>query len=118
MTKVAILPVSKSDETTSYYAVGGNKQAVGATAGKALDALTEQLENEVSTVVIVQQFRPDRYFGEIQQKRLAELMERWRGARDEGRALLVSEQQELQNLVETELRASATRASAVLQELE
>jgi hypothetical protein len=114
MNKVAILPIPEKNGITSYYAVKGDKQATGTTAGRALDALTEQLGNEkANTVVIAQHSSPDGFFSASQQQRLAELMERWRVARDKERALPASEQQELENLIEAELKASAARASAI-----
>jgi len=39
-------------------------------------------EAEAGTLVVVQQLRPDHYFTAEQQKRLEELMMRWRKARD------------------------------------
>jgi len=118
MTKVAILPIQTETGDVSYRAVAGDKQSLGKTAGEALDALTAQLsEDETSALVIVQSLRPDRFFSAGQQKRLAELMERWRAARDRGEALPVDEQTELEALVETELRASADRAAALAGEL-
>ncbi len=43
--------------------MAGAKQSYGHTAGKALDALTTPLpEGEIGTLVIVQSFRPDRFF--------------------------------------------------------
>jgi hypothetical protein len=65
----------------------------------------------------MQNLRPDRFFGAAQQKRLAELMERWRLARDQGHSLPLDEQAELDALVEAELQASAARAAAILDEL-
>ena len=87
MTKVAILPVPTEQGALSYHAVAGAKHAEGNTAGQALDAITAQLsEAETSTLLIVQ-LRPDRFFTAAQQERLADLMARWRTARDEGHTL-------------------------------
>ena len=64
-------------------------------------------------MVVIRDLRPDRFFDEAQQRRLAELMSRWRAARDCcGEALTAEEQAELDALVEAELRANAERASA------
>jgi len=113
MTKVAILPVPTEQGALSYHAVAGTKHAEGNTAGQALDAIAAQLsEAETSTLLIVQ-LRPDRFFTAAQQERLADLMARWRTARDEGHTLPVDEQIELEALVEAELRASATRAATL-----
>ena len=90
----------------------------GNTAGQALDALAAQLpEAEVGTLVIVQNMRPDRFFDVDQQRRLTELMARWRAARDAGTPLPPAEQAELDALVEEEVRASAKRTAALLHEL-
>lgn len=118
MTKVAILPIPTDKGDVSYHAVAGDKQSQGKTAGEALDALTAQLsEEETSTLVIVQSLRPDRFFNIEQQQRLAELMSRWRTARDKGETLLPDEQAELEALVEAELRASADRTAVLADEL-
>ena len=118
MTKVAILPIPTEKGDLSYCAVAGERQSQGRTAGEALDALTAQLcEDEASTLVIVQSLRPDRFFNAAQQQRLAELMERWRTARDKGEALPTDQQAELDLLVEAELCASADRAAALSDEL-
>ena len=55
---------------------------------------------------------PDRYFNAAQLQRLAELMGRWRIARDRGDSLPPHEQAELQALVEAELRAAGERVAA------
>jgi hypothetical protein len=67
-----------------------------------------------STLVIVQNHRPDRFFTAQQQPRLGELMDRWRAARDAGLSLLSAEEKELNALVEAEARASGERAAAIL----
>ncbi len=115
MTKVAILPVPTASGATSYCALAGDKQSRGKTAGEALDALTDQLqEDEAGTLVIVQHHRPDAFFGATKQRRLAELMTLWRAARDSGAALRTEEQAELDVLVEEEIEASANRTAALL----
>jgi hypothetical protein len=101
-----------------YRAIAGKAQSVGKTPGEALDALTAQLdEASAGTIVVVQQLRPDRYFSEQKQQRLAELMARWRSARDTGTPWRADEQAELDALVECELRAAAERAAAILRQL-
>lgn len=118
MTRVAILPVPTATGGVVYHAIAGEKQSHGKTAGEALDALAPQLSGEeTGTLVIVQHLRPDRFFGAEQQQRLAELMERWRAARDAGTSLPAAEQAELEGLIAEELRASANRTSALLHEL-
>src|SRR5207249_10835972 len=88
MTAVAILreEAPPGGEPT-YRAVAhtGKAQSVGKTPGEALDALTAQLGDEESgTLVVVQQMRPDRFFDEVQIRRLDELMERRRLAQSAG----------------------------------
>jgi hypothetical protein len=118
MTKVAILPVSTATGDIVYHARAGDKQSHGKTAGEALDALTAQLpEEEAGTLVIVQNLRPDSFFDADQQRRLAELMARWRAAREAGTPLPTAEQTELDALIEEEIRASAKRTAALLHEL-
>jgi hypothetical protein len=118
MTKVAILPVSTATGDLAYHAIAGDKQSHGKTAGEALDALAAQLPaEEAGTLVIVQSFRPDRFFDADQQRRLGELMARWRAARDAGTLLPTAEQEELDALIEAEIRASAKRTAALLHEL-
>jgi hypothetical protein len=118
MTRVTILPVSGASDEKSYYAVAGDKQSFGQTAGEALDALTEQLaEDETNTLVIVQNLRPDTFFTAAQQQQLAELMERWRLARDQNQSLSADEQSALDRLIEAELLASAARTIAILDDL-
>ena len=118
MTKVEILPIATEKGETSYRAVAGDKRSEDATAGAALDALTAQMSEEESrTLVVIQSGRPDRFFGAVQQKRLAELMARWRSAQEQGQVLAVNEQTELEALIETELRGSAARGAALADEL-
>jgi sarcosine oxidase gamma subunit len=93
-------------------------QAMGRTAGEALDALTTQLgPDEAGTLVIVRNLGPDRFFTAEQRQRLEQLMARWRSARDAGQSLSAAEQSELENLIDAEVRAAAERASALLGEL-
>ena len=98
--------------------MAGDKQSHGKTAGEALDALAAQLsEDEACTLVIVQNFLPDRFFDANQQRRLAELMAQWRTARDAGTTLPAVEQAELDTLIDEEIRASAKRTTALLHDL-
>jgi hypothetical protein len=115
MTTITIVPESPGAPATKYRAVAGKAQAVGKTAGEALDALTSQLgeDTESGMVLVVQFRRPDAFFTAEQQERLQQLMTRWREARDSGGALPPEEQSELDALVEAELRASAARAAAL-----
>lgn len=118
MTRVAILPVPTEKGDIFYHAIAGETQSHGKTAGEALDALTAQLpEDEAGTLIIVQNFRPDHFFDEEQQRRLAELMTQWRTARDAGAAVPAAEQVELNALIEKELRASTKRTVTLLHDL-
>jgi len=118
MTKVAILPVPTERGGIFYRALAGDKRSQGKTAGEALDALTLQLsDDKAGTLVIVQNQRPDCFFDAVRQQRLAELMKHWRLARDRGETLPAREQSELEELVETELRASADRTDALTNDL-
>jgi hypothetical protein len=116
MTKVAILPEPAARDGVTYYrAVAGTRQSVAKTVGGALDGLTAQLPaDESGTLVIVQNHGPDEFFTAQQQRRLGELMDRWRAARNAGLSLSSAEQRELDSLVEAELRAAGARASAIL----
>jgi hypothetical protein len=79
-----------------------------------LDALTAQLSaDEVSTLIIVQSLRPDRFFTAAQQQRLDALMARWRTLRDRGAPLPADDYAELEALIAAELQASAARAAAL-----
>jgi len=118
MTKIAILSIPTTTGDIAYHAMAGDKQSHGKTVGEALDALAAQLpEDEAGTLVIVQNLRPDRFFDANQQRRLAELMTRWRAAREAGASLPMAEQAELDTLIEEEICASAKRTVALLHEL-
>ena len=118
MTKIAILPISSDQGSIIFCAVANGKRSQGASAGAALDALTAQLTpDEAGTMVIVQNQRPDQFWGAQSQQRLAELMARWRCCRDQGRTFAAEEQAELTSLIDAELRASAARSAALADEL-
>ena len=118
MTKIAILPIAGDQGEVHYCAVANGKHSQGATAGAALDAITEQLTPEESgTLIIVQNQQPDRFFNEAQLRRLGELMAKWRRCRDEAKALPAEDEAELKLLVDAELRASGARAAALADEL-
>jgi hypothetical protein len=118
MTRVTILPIPVSDGDASYCAIAGETQTYGTTAGEALDALTQILNDEQNdTLVIVQNRRPDRFFSLGQQERLNDLMALWRVQRDHGAVLPSDQQEELDRLIEAELFASTIRTAAMLAEL-
>lgn len=67
MTTVAIVPVPTRTGGRAYQAVAGRWMAAGDTAGKALDALTEQFpETESEPIVVVKRLPPDNLFTEQQ----------------------------------------------------
>ena len=112
MTTVAILPVTSGMGAVTYQAVSGGRIAAGSTVGEALDALVAQFpEVNADALVVIQQFRPDRFFSSEQQQRLQQLMARWREVRDCGGEWSETEQAELESLIQFELAASATRAA-------
>jgi hypothetical protein len=102
----------------TYRAVAGGSQSMGRTAGEALDALTPRLSGEEpDTLIIVRNLRPDHFFTAEQQRRLEELMAKWRRARDASVSLSPEDQAELERLVDAELRAAAERAAAISRDL-
>ncbi len=118
MTKVALSRENADADEVWYRAVTARNQAVGRTAGEALDALTTQLSaEEAATLIIVRSLVPDRFFTSEQPQRMQELMAKWRPARDEGNALSADDQSELENLINIEVRAATKRATAVIHEL-
>lgn len=118
MTTIAIFPDTPNTTPKQFRAVSGAVESVGATVGQALDALTAQLGGAEETVlVVVQSVRPDAFFTAAQQQRLAELMDRWRLARDKGTTLSPRDQAELDGLVEAELRAASERSAALVRQL-
>jgi hypothetical protein len=118
MTTITIFPENPQAQPPRFRAVAGEKQSIGATAGEALDALTAQLgDPQATTLVVVQPMQPDALFTAEQQHRLAELIARWRAARDAGSSLPAEEQAELDALVEAELRAATQRSAALARQL-
>jgi hypothetical protein len=118
MTKVALSQLNINSKEATYRAMSAGNQAVGRTAGEALDALTTQLPAEhEDTLIIVRSLVPDRFFTGEQRQRLPELMAQWRSARHEGKPLSANDLNELESLIDTEVRASTERANAVIQEL-
>jgi hypothetical protein len=118
MTTIAIVPDNPQGSPARFRAVAGDVQSSGATVGQALDAVRAQLGGpDQTTLVVVQPMRPDDLFTAEQQQRLAELLARWRAARDAGASLPSEEQAELDALVEAELRAATERSASLLRQL-
>jgi hypothetical protein len=117
MTTVAILPVPMEKGGVSYRGIAGDVRSQGSTVGEALDALTTQLaDTQAGLLVLVQSLRPDQFFDASQQRRLEELMASLRQARAVGSALPPNEQMELDELIEAELYASASRSAMLADE--
>ena len=115
MHTIAILPIPSPNGALAYRAIAGNKQSSGKTAGQALDALTAQLgDTDFGGTILLQSFRPDPYFSQAQQNRLAELMAAWRDARDRDLAFAPDLQTELEELIEAELQAATERTATLL----
>jgi hypothetical protein len=118
MTRVALFQEGAGAEEMAFRAVTVHRQAMGRTAGEALDAWTSQLPPEESdALIIVRNLGPDRFFTTERRRRLEQLMAGWRSARDARRSLPVDEQSELEQLVDAELRAATERAAAMSREL-
>lgn len=73
MTTITIIPGDPQSPPTTFRAVAGDVQSVGATAGQALDALTEKIGAlQETTLIVVQPMRPDAFFTVDKQQCLAE----------------------------------------------
>jgi hypothetical protein len=118
MTTVSILAVLNDQGGRSYVAVAGDRRCGGKTPGEALDSMAAQFDQlESSTLVVLQNQLPDQFFTAEQRDRLAELMTRWRTARDNGSALPPKEQAELDAIIEAEVQAAGKRAETMADEL-
>lgn len=116
MTTVVILPESPNGKR--FKAVAGKEESFGSTMGEALDALAERLdEADENAEVLIQDFRPDEFFSENQQRRLSFLMSKWRSARDSGGDLPAVERDELEKLIEVEIDASAKRSRRTAEQI-
>jgi hypothetical protein len=113
MTTVTIQPADPSSPPSGYRAIADGKEASGPTVGQALDALTTQLPAEDIALVIIRPMKGDAYFSEADRQRLADLMARWRTARDAGGRLPAVEQAELDALADAELKAATARTAAL-----
>lgn len=117
MTTITILPESNSPEKQSFLAISGTLSSTGKTAGEALDALSVQLDDETGdTLVILHRGCPDEFFSAEQRSRLDDLMGKWRERRDVGKLLSAEAISELEELVESELKASERRSQSLVKE--
>src|SRR4051812_1513256 len=115
MPTITVVPFDTQSAPAKFRAVSGDKQSVGPTVGQALDALQSELgPSTETTLVVVQPMAPDEFFPAARRDRLADLMVRWRAARDAGTALLADDQAELNELVRAETVASARRVAGLL----
>jgi hypothetical protein len=113
MTTIAVVPNPAGG--AGYRAVANGSEAEGRTVGQAIDALAEQTGGpRNTTLIIVQSTDPDEFFTAEQQVRLADLMARWRRARQTSTPFPTEEKAELDALIADELRASAARTAAAL----
>lgn len=117
MTTIQILKEPRLSGRLGYRAIYEGQQADGATPGAALDALQASLPSDAGTLVILQTFKPDHFFGPDRQARLTELMTALQTARQAGEeALPPPDMTELEALVAEELRATARRAQMIHQQ--
>lgn len=113
---ITIISETTATKETLWRAATDGKDAIGKTAGEALDSLTAQLGREQTGMFLVyEQWQADEFFTTEQQQRLSELMVRWRATRDTGKKLPDAEQAELEALVDAQLEGSARRAAAARQ---
>lgn len=113
MTTISVLSPPIAGE--GYRAVADGREAAGETPGRAIDALVEKTgQPPGATLVIIQPKAGDEFFTDGQRQRLAELMARWRAARDSQAPFPPAEQAELDSLIAEELKAAIARSAALL----
>ncbi len=113
MTTFAGLP--DPTEVPGDRAVADGTEAAGATPGAAVDALVGRPGGPTGTMLILlQSAGADEFFTADQQLHLADLMTRWRQARDTGATLPAPEQAELDSGIASELQAATARTAAAL----
>jgi hypothetical protein len=118
MTKISVFRENSGAEGMAFRAVTVRNQAMGRTAGEALDALASQLpEDEADTLIIVRSLAPDRFFTAAQRDRLLELMALWQTARENGERLSSDEQSALESLIDAGVRGATERAAALRHEI-
>lgn len=113
MTTVSVLVPPSAG--SGYRAVADGVEGTGDTPGQAIDALVEQTGPFAgATLVVIQPKAGDEFFSDAQRRRLGELMDRWRAARDSGTSFPEPEQAELDALAAEELKAATDRSAALL----
>src|SRR5438874_8672676 len=107
MSAVVIRPEDRESGEVWFRAIAGDRERVGRTMGEALDALAADWGDEVQeTAVLIQCFRPDRFFTEEQYRRLQELLARRASPTGEERS-------ELEGLIDAELSATVARTDGL-----
>jgi hypothetical protein len=117
MTTALLLPETTNEGETIFWAVVGNRQFPGRTPGEALDALLKHIPKEEQTNLLLRQFGPDEFFNEEKRSRLQFLMAKWRVHRDNANKKedwSTLEAEELKQLTEEEILASARRTESLL----
>lgn len=118
MTTVPVFADPTESGPRVYRASARGRESYGGTIGQAIDGLPGDIaEDDGPLVVMVHSLRPDRFFNADQQKRLAELMDKWRLMRDTGGGMSAEEQSELDDLVEAELRGATERSADILRQI-
>ena len=113
MTTISVL--SPPTIGSGYRAVSDGVEARGDPPGQAIDALVEQTGPPTgATLVVIQPKAGDEFFTDAQRQRLADLMARWRTARDTRTPFPTSDQAELDTLIIEELKAATARSAALL----
>lgn len=113
---ITISTVATTTNKTVWRAATDGLEAIGKTAGEALDGIRKQLGTEQNDLFLVcQQWQTDKFFTAEHQQRLSDLMEHWRVARDSRKTLSDADQTELEKLVDAQLEGSAKRAAAIRQ---
>jgi hypothetical protein len=108
MSAVVIRTEDAGSGEIRFRAIAGTREHVGRTMGEALDALTADWGDDVQeTAVLIQRFRPDRYFTEAQYRRMQVLLARRTTLSDE-------ESAELEALIDMELDATVARTDALV----
>jgi hypothetical protein len=115
MPTIAVFPEDPTAATPQYIATCDGKDFIAPTVGQALDGLTEQIGPPTeTTLVIIQPFKPDRFFTAEQIARLSALKAEWRSALDTGTRLPDGEQRELDSLIEAQLTGTIERTKALI----
>jgi hypothetical protein len=115
MPTIAVYPSHGSQTDDPYEAVTGPVRVSGATVGQAIDRAREKLADAgETTLILIQNERPDDLFPDAKICRLKELMTRWRSARDVGSPFPETDQTELAALIREEQAAVVERSARLL----